>query len=94
MRRSLRRIVTASLVVVLVSAAAGYRAVAALGQAAPQASQPSGVTPAGLAQIGSLLAEKRALTPVQRKINSRLLHAKRQLTGETSVTTMSVARSD
>jgi hypothetical protein len=60
--------------------AAGYRVV--LGQpAAPQA-----VAPQGMAQIDALLAEKAALTPTQRKIDSRLLHAKRRLTGETSVT--------
>ena len=37
------------------------------------------------AQIGAVLAEKAALTPNQRKINSRLLHAKRRVTGETRV---------
>jgi len=37
------------------------------------------------AQIGAILAEKAALTPIQRKISSRLLHAKRRVTGETRV---------
>src|SRR5262249_42901028 len=90
MTRLLRRMATASLVAMLVSAA-GYRAVAALGQAVPQRPVPNGVSPAGLAQIGTLLAEKRALTPAQRKINSRMLHAKGQLTRETSVTTINIA---
>ncbi|HJZ73800.1 MAG TPA: hypothetical protein VKE51_18795, partial [Vicinamibacterales bacterium] len=89
MRRSFGRIATVSLVIVLVSVA-GYRAVAALGQAAPQATAPTGISPAGLTQINALLAEKRALTPTQRKINSRLLHAKRQLTRETSVMTVNI----
>src|SRR5262245_15736701 len=63
--------------------AAGYRA--ALGQAAPQGAAANAVGPQALAQINRLLAEKAALTPTQRKIDSQLLHAKRRLTGETSV---------
>ncbi|HZP47876.1 MAG TPA: S8 family serine peptidase [Vicinamibacterales bacterium] len=45
---------------------------------------------AGRAQIAALLAEKAALTPTQRKIDSQLLHAKRMLTGETSVMTANI----
>jgi hypothetical protein len=87
MGRRSGRIVTASLLVAVISAA-GYR-VAALGQPA-QRPVPSRVSPEGLAQITALLAEKAALTRDQRKINSRLLHAKRRQTGETSVTSVNV----
>jgi subtilisin family serine protease len=88
-KRLSRRALPAVLAITFV-AAAGYRVVAALGQAAPQRAAASGVSPEGLAQINALLAEKAALTADQRKINSRLLHAKRRLTGETSVTTVAV----
>lgn len=42
------------------------------------------------AQIASVLREKAALTHDQGKIDSRLLHAKRRVTGETSVLTTNV----
>ena len=90
MSRLFRRTVTAVVIIVL-SSGAGFRVVDASGQAPSQAAVANGLSPSGLAQLNALLAEKAALTPTQRKINSRLLHAKRQLTGETSVTTMNVA---
>ena len=90
MSRLFRRTVTAVVIIVL-SSGAGFRVVDASGQAPSQAAVANGLSPSGLAQLNALLAEKAALTPTQRKINSRLLHAKRQLTGETSVTTMNIA---
>ena len=71
-------------------ATSGYHAAAALDQAAPQGAVPAAVSPEGMAQIKALLDEKAALTAGQRKINSRLLHAKRSLTRETRVTTAGV----
>jgi len=88
--RLLRRAVPACLAFTCV-VTAGYRVVAALGQAAPQGAGASGVSLQAQTQIKALLDEKAAFNPAQRKINSRLLHAKRRLTGETSVTTVDVA---
>ncbi len=76
---------------VSLAVATGYSAVAALGQASPQGLVTKGVSPEGQALITALLREKAALTANQRKIDSRLLHAKRRLTRETSVTTVDVA---
>src|SRR5262245_29757794 len=87
--RLFRRALAAGLAVTFVPAA-GYRVVAALGQAAPQQSAPAGLSPQVITQVNALLAEKAALTPAQRKIDSRLLHAKRRVTGETRVTTIDV----
>jgi len=64
------------------------------GRGTPAAAQQSTLDelpPAGRAQIAALLAEKEALTPTQRRIDSRLLHAKRTITRETSVMTANVA---
>ena len=83
-KRLLRRALPVCLGMALV-VAAGYRV--ALGQTAPERAQASGMSLEAQAQINALLSEKAALTPTQRKIDSRLLHAKRRLTGETSVTT-------
>jgi Subtilase family len=86
--QTFRRTLSVSLAVVVIGAA-GYH-VAALGQALPQPVVINDVSPEGRAQISALLAEKAALTATQRKINSRLLHAKRRLTRETSVTSVNV----
>src|SRR5207249_586867 len=88
-RLLLRRALTACLVIYLV-VATGYSVAAALGQASPQDVATNGVSREGQAQIAALLREKAALTADQRKINSRLLHAKRRLTRETSVTTVDI----
>src|SRR5262245_43927117 len=82
-RRRFRRVLPACLAMTFV--VAGYHALAAFGQAAPQGAAASGLQPEALSQINALLAEKAALTPAQQKIDSRLLHAKRRLTGETNV---------
>src|SRR5262245_49448096 len=82
-RPRFRRVLPACLAMTFV--VAGYHALAAAGQAAPQGAAASGLQPEALSQINALLAEKAALTPTQRKIDSRLLHAKRRLTGETNV---------
>jgi subtilisin family serine protease len=65
--------------------AGAHYVITAAGQATPQGPAASGLSLQAQAQINALLAEKAALTPAQRKIDSRVLHAKRRLTGETSV---------
>src|SRR6476620_4708209 len=77
-KRLARRALPACIGTVLV-VAAGYCVALA------QASRPGGVNLQAQAQINAVLAEKAALTPAQRKIDSRLLHAKRRLARETSV---------
>ena len=63
------------------AALAGAAAIAATPRITALGQQDPGISPAALAQIDSLLREKEARTPTERKIDSQLLYALRQAHG-------------